>query len=530
MLKPLKMLRLILAQDAFLPASFRGGDFKPQAPLWMRGLRRVFILGSLRFTDTDHQKRREDLVTRIAALGPSYIKLGQFLSTRADMIGATLAADLAHLQDRLPPFPEAQVQATLAQSLSAYKDNPDHYFTNLSAPIAAASIAQVHQAQDPNDATKKYAVKILRPNIERILTAELKGFMRLARLCERFIPATRRLRPCASIAILQQSMAQEVDLRKEAAALSEMAENTRGDYGFRVPQVIWAASTKDVLVMEWVEAIAISDIAALRAAHHNMAALSTRLIEVFLTLALRDGFFHADMHQGNILVEADSCLVGIDLGITGRLDEKSRHFLAEILHGFITRDYRRVARVHYQAGYVPPSQIHGHTIEDFAQALRAIGEPIRDSKAADISLSHLLTQLFAVTARFDMETQPQLLLLQKTMVNVEGVARSLNPQINFWDAAEPVVRKWLEEELGFGAFIKQLQTQAPLILPQMTTILQHLHQFPAYLQTQAEKETGSASPPVSAPIAPHNTLASGGWWLLVVIVILVLLLLVMIIL
>lgn len=484
MRKPLKMLRLILAQDVFLPS-----DFAQRIPLWARLAHKVFIFGAPRFRA---DKRAVALSAAIAALGPSYIKLGQFLSTRADMIGETLAQDLSHLQDRLPPFPDKDVEAALQDALGA----PELYFTNLSAPIAAASIAQVHQAQDPHDPDKKYAVKILRPHIERTLTKELKGFMRLARFCERFIPATRRLRPCASIEILQKTMTQEVDLRMEAAALSEMAENiasdTQAHKGFRVPQIIWQASRKNVLVMEWIEGVPISDITALKKAGHDLPALSQRLIEIFLTLALRDGFFHADMHQGNILVEADGTLVGIDLGITGRLDEDSRHFLAEILYGFITRDYRRVAEVHYRAGYVPSN----NNIEDFAQALRAIGEPIRDRAAADISMAHLLAQLFAVTARFNMETQPQLLLLQKTMVNVEGVARSLYPQINFWDAAEPIVKQWLETELGLPALIKHIQTHSP-------DILYHLRHLPQYF---ASLEKMTQSPPVhSAPTTKNQT-------------------------
>ncbi len=492
-----KMLRLLLAQDAFLPPDFS------HAAWHIRTARRLFILGAPRFSTTT---RGRDLASRIAALGPSYIKLGQFLATRGDIIGEALAQDLAQLQDRLPPFSDAEVARALEDALGT----PQDYLANISAPIAAASIAQVHQAfppktaqkNAPETAVKKYAVKILRPHIERILMAELASFMSVARFCEKFVPRTRRLRPVAIVATIQHSMAQEVDLRMEAAALSEMASNiaqnntapdSNGVYAnkdvnastFRVPQVIWHASRRRVLVMEWIDGIPIAAHAQLTADGHDLKVLATRLIRVFLTLALRDGFFHADMHQGNLLVAKDGALVGIDLGITGRLDADSRRFLAEILYGFIERDYKRIAQVHFEAGYVSqptsddkdsPNMGHDNSnqIEEFAQALRAIGEPIRDRNAADISMAHLLAQLFEVTAQFNMPTQPQLLLLQKTMVNVEGVARALDPQLNFWEASAPVVEKWLKAELGAPATLRMVADTAKQTLARLRHLPQNL--------------------------------------------------------
>lgn len=420
------MGRLLLAQNALLPPDYA------TLPIWLRAIRRILIIGMPRFDTT---QRHEAFSNYIQKLGPGYIKLGQFLSTRPDIIGANAAADLQQLQDRLPPFEQKHAQATLINALG----DAASQIATLDAPIAAASIAQVHKTTLAEQPHKQIAVKILRPNIETICGRELSAMHGVAILAERFFPTVRRLRPVAAIETLEQTVALELDLRLEAAALSEMAENSQNDAGFRVPKPIWPCVARRVLTLEWVDGIAASDLDALRAHNHNLPELAVRLIRIFLTHALRDGFFHADMHQGNLLIAEDGTIVAIDLGITGRLDKASRRFLAEILYGFITRDYHKVAQVHFEAGYVPPRQSRAA----FAQALRAIGEPIRDSAAAEISMARLLTQLFEVTAQFEMETQLQLLFLQKTMVTVEGVARSFDPHFNMWDAAAPVVRKWL---------------------------------------------------------------------------------------
>ena len=439
----LSMARLLLAQDALLPP-----DFFTDAPRRVRLARRLFTLFAPRFHDDNRGRKLSD---RIRKLGPTYIKLGQFLATRPDIIGPAMAHDLTFLQDRLPPFSDKKVQHILAAELDA----PDTVISQLSAPIAAASVAQVHQAIHA-ETGEKLAVKILRPGVETRLAAELALLAKLARWAERYFPITRRLRPLDSIETLARSINGETDLRMEAAALSEMAENITGMKDFRVPSLYWEASGRRVLTMQWVDGIKASDVDALRAAGHDMSQLAVRLLQIFLTLVLRDGFFHADMHQGNLLIGEDGTIIAIDLGICGRLDNDSRRFLAEILHGFITRDYKKLAEVHIEAGYVPDH----HDVHEFAQALRSVGEPIRDRDADDISMGRVLAQLFAITEQFDMVTQPQLLLLQKTMVTVEGVARSFDPKVNIWDASEKLVGDWLRKSIGPQAVLQDMADNA----------------------------------------------------------------------
>ncbi len=461
------MARILLAQDSLLPP-----HFKTEAPPMLRAMRTILTFGAPRF---DSNERGTALSSRIAKLGPTYIKLGQFLATRPDVIGDKMAADLQHLQDKMPPFDTAQARAMLEQEIPA----ADKLISNLSEPVAAASIAQVHMADDARQPGRKLAVKFLRPHIEATLRDELLVFQSLARWLERLSPKSRRLRPVESLKTLARTMAFETDLRLEAAALSEMQENSKDDPYFTVPEVVWEATSKRILSMQWIDGIPASDLVALRAAGHNMTLLAERLIQTFLRHALHDGFFHADMHQGNLLIASDGTLVGIDLGINGRLSPDSRRFLAEILHGFIIRDYELVARVHFEAGYVP----RDNNMAEFAQALRSIGEPIRDQNAGDISMAHLLNQLFEITEQFQMQTQPQLLLLQKTMVTVEGVARSFDPDLNFWDAASPVISDWLKKQLGPEA---QLRSVRDSVLG-AGRALQRLPQTLSALETASQK-------------------------------------------
>ncbi|WP_269584406.1 2-polyprenylphenol 6-hydroxylase [Roseibium sp. Sym1] len=376
-------------------------------------------------------------------LGPSYVKLGQFLATRADVVGKDAARELASLQDRLPAFDHDEARATIAEQL----DRPvDEIFSEFGEAVAAASIAQVHPAlvRDKDGGERKVAVKVLRPGVARRFQRDLQSYYLVARLAERFHPPSRRLRPVAVVDTLAQSVAIEMDFRLEAAALSEMGENITGDPGFRVPAVDWLRTSKGVLTMEWIEGRKMSDVDGLAADGHDLEALGDAVIQSFLRHTLRDGFFHADMHQGNLFVEPDGTLVAVDFGITGRLTVRERRFLAEILFGFITRNYKRVAEVHFEAGYVPADQ----DVDMFAQAIRAIGEPIHGHDASEISMARLLTQLFEVTELFDMRTQTRLIMLQKTMVVVEGVARSLNPNLDMWRTAEPVVGSWIRDNLG----------------------------------------------------------------------------------
>ncbi|MGH6663876.1 MAG: 2-polyprenylphenol 6-hydroxylase, partial [Pseudolabrys sp.] len=382
------------------------------------------------------------LASALTKLGPTYVKLGQFLATRPDVVGVAIATDLESLQDKMAPFPQAEAEAVVA---AAFDKPLAAVYTSFGPSVAAASIAQVHRAEvEDKGARQPVAVKILRPGIERRFKSDLDAFFYAARKAENFSLEAQRLRPVEAVATLARSVAIEMDFRLEAAALSEMAENTREDSDFRVPSVDWDRTAREVLTLEWIDGTPLNDHEALRAKGFDLAALGRRVIQSFLRQALRDGFFHADMHPGNLFVDADGRLVAVDFGIMGRLGPKERRFLAEILFGFITRDYLRTAQVHFDAGYVP----RHHSVESFAQAIRAIGEPIHNRAAEDISMAKLLMLLFEVTGLFDMRTRPELLLLQKTMVVVEGVARSLDPKLDMWTTADPVVREWIERHLG----------------------------------------------------------------------------------
>jgi ubiquinone biosynthesis protein len=382
------------------------------------------------------------LATALTALGPTYVKLGQFLATRPDVVGVTMARDLESLQDKLPPFPQAEAEQTIERAF----DKPlRQVFAEFGPPVAAASIAQVHRAVVTTAMGERaVAAKVLRPGVEHRFKGDLDAFTFAAQLGERLSPEGRRLRLVEVVETLRRSVTIEMDLRLEAAALSEMADNTKADPDFRVPAVDWDRTARDVLTLEWVDGTPLNDRATLAAKGFDLVALARAVIQTFLRHALRDGFFHADMHPGNLFVDADAKLVAVDFGIMGRLGPKERRFLAEILYGFITRDYLRTAQVHFEAGYVP----RHHSVENFAQAIRAIGEPIHNRTAEEISMAKLLMLLFEVTGLFDMRTRPELLLLQKTMVVVEGVGRSLDPKLDMWSVAEPVVREWMERHLG----------------------------------------------------------------------------------
>jgi ubiquinone biosynthesis protein len=404
------------------------------------------VTAPLRKNGTEEGRNETKLSDALTSLGPSYIKLGQFLATRDDIIGRELARDLSTLQDRLPPFSQAEARAAVEEALGAPIDK---IYAEFGPPVAAASIAQVHKAKvrGKDGGLTPVAVKVLRPGIEQRFQRDLDSYFFAARMIERFHPPSRRLRPIAVVDTLAKSVAIEMDLRMEAAAISEMAQNTKTDEGFRVPTVDWSRSARRALTLEWIDGISIADREALTAAGHDVKSLGPRIVQAFLRHAMRDGFFHADMHPGNLFVDAEGRIVAVDFGIMGRLGLKERRFLAEILYGFITRNYTRVAEVHFEAGYVPRK----HSVAQFAQALRAIGEPIMDRPASEISMAQLLGQLFQYTEVFDMQTRPELLLLQKTMVVVEGVGRSLDPELNIWVVSEPVVKGWIEKEFGTGA-------------------------------------------------------------------------------
>jgi ubiquinone biosynthesis protein len=405
----------------------------------------------------------------LTALGPAYIKFGQVLSTRPDVVGDELALQLRVLQDKLPPFPTSKARAMIE---AEFEVPLDQIFSEFSEPVAAASIAQVHKARLASDG-KVVAVKVLRPKIEKAFRKDIDAFYLAARMIEMLAPATRRLRPTEVIAHFEGVVMGELDLRLETSAAAEFAARTKDDVGFAVPGVEWFLCSRRVMTLDWVDGIALGDVAAIEAAGHDRAALGERVLTLFLRHALRDGYFHADMHQGNLKVAPNGDIVALDFGIMGRIDEYTRRVYAEILFGFIRKDYRRVAEVHFEAGYVPADR----DIDEFARALRSVGEPIFGMDATRISMGRLLSYLFEVTERFGMETRTELILLQRTMVVVEGVSRTLNPHINIWKVAQPTVEEYIRENVGPRAFLRDMARTARVLarfgpkLPQLTEAL-----------------------------------------------------------
>lgn len=395
------------------------------------------------------------LVRALTVLGPAYIKFGQVLSTRPDVVGTKLANELRVLQDQLPPFSVTEAKAEVERELGI---TVDEAFSEFSEPIAAASIAQVHHAR-LRDTGEEVAVKILRPNVERAFRKDVDAFYLAATMVSLFAPGARRLRPMEVIEHFDGVVTSELDLRLESASASEFADTTQNDAGFQVPKIIWPLSGRRVMTLGWATGVSIGDVDAIEAAGLNRYDLGERVLQLFLNHALRDGFFHADMHHGNLKVAPNGDIIAYDFGIMGHIDEYTRRVYAEILFGFIQRDYKRVAKVHFEAGYVPADQDE----EEFARALRAVGEPIFGMDASQISMGRLLNYLFEVTERFGMETRTELILLQRTMVVVEGVARSLHPNINIWEVAEPVVGDYIRASIGPRAVLRDLKNTAMVL-------------------------------------------------------------------
>lgn len=433
-LRFLAVARVLARHDAL----FRVRDIGP-APAGLKALIRVATRFAPKHAGLP-QDEGERLAMALRALGPAWIKLGQMLATRPDIIGDRMARGLITLQDKLPPFAAATARAVIEDELGRPLD--EVYAEFGAEAVAAASIAQVHKAVTREGVA--VAVKVLRPHVEEEFARDLEAFAWAARFVEANLPAARRLRPVAVVETVAESVANELDLRLEAAAASELAETMAGEPGYRVPHIDWQRTSRRVMTLEWVDGIPLSDVAALDAAGHDRKRLARVIVRAFLLQAMRDGYFHADLHQGNLFVEADGTVVALDFGIMGRLDAGSRRYLAEILYGFQERDYVRVARWHFSAGYVPGDRSEAR----FAQAMRAIAEPIFDRPVREISAGRLLGQLFATTETFGMETQPQLLLLQRTMVMAEGMALHLDPKANMWALSKPVIAEWVREELA----------------------------------------------------------------------------------
>ncbi|TRD11723.1 2-polyprenylphenol 6-hydroxylase [Erythrobacter insulae] len=408
-------------------------------------------------------KRGEpDYAGAFRAIGPAAIKLGQSLATRPDLVGEEAASNLLSLQDSLPPVPfeeiKAQIEASFDQPIGALfaEIDPD--------PVGAASIAQVHKAVTTDGRT--VAVKVLRPGIREKFARDIQTYEWAAAHVEAMGGEATRLRPRLTIANFKRWSNSELDLRREAASASELAEEMSGIGGYRIPEIDWDRTNGRVLTIEWIDGVKISRTDELLARGHDLDAIAEKLVISFLTQAISAGFFHADMHQGNLFVEDDGTIVAIDFGIMGRIDRRARQWLAEILYGLTTGNYKRVAEIHFEAQYVPSY----HSVGEFATALRAVGEPMRGKPVKELSVGQMLDGLFAITRDFDMQTQPHLLLLQKTMVMVEGIATQLNENINMWDTAAPYVRSWIRDELGPEAAVAERikeDTQTLMRLPDL---------------------------------------------------------------
>lgn len=390
----------------------------------------------------------EKIVKAFYKLGPTFIKFGQILSTRSDIFGEEITADLAVLQDKIPPFKTLEAKKIIELELQRKLEDLFSEFSE--EPIAAASIAQVHKAKDKNG--KEVAVKILRPGIENAFAKNIDFLFWLAEISAKRIP--KRLKPVEIVQTIAESVYRELDLRIEAAAASEMQENFAGVKGIRIPDIDWSKTSKKVLVLDWVDGIRIDDRDALLKSGHDIEAILKTAAEAMFKQVLVDGFFHADMHPGNIFINKNGEVVVVDFGIMGRLSIKMQLFLATVLHGFMTRDYYKAAKAHFDAGIVPK----GKSVEEFAAACRAIGEPIIGLPQNEISVGRLLGQLFKVAEDFEMEVQPQLLLMQKTMMTTEGVGRKLNQSVNMWKLAEPLIIKWAKDNMGKKLFIESAIT------------------------------------------------------------------------
>ena len=415
--------------------------FKP-VPGFFKFVIFIFSIGSAKKIQNLNKSPGEKLCNSLESMGPTFIKLGQFLATRPDIIGDEIAKNLEKLQDKLPAFNTTEAKKIIKREIG------EKYYSkikNISEPIAAASIAQVHFAEINIDGSNKdLAIKILRPNIQKIFNEELDALNFLAYLIENVFKKTKRLRLVEVIFLLKQITNMEMDLRFEAAAASELRENTLNDKGIKVPKIYWNFTSKKILTLDKIEGVSIRDTLKIKSLNIDLKRLSENLIQLFLKQAVRDGFFHADMHQGNLFVDKDGNIVPVDFGIMGRLDKSNRKYLAEILFGFINRDYNKVAEMHFLAGLVPTET----SKDELTQALRSIGEPIFGQSIKDISGANLLGQLFEITEKFNMHTQTQLLLLQKTMVVVEGVARKINPETNIWEVSRPVLENWMQSVKG----------------------------------------------------------------------------------
>jgi ubiquinone biosynthesis protein len=467
--------------------ALRGIERDPNTPTPVRRLARLARFGAR----VPAQPRYADA---LQAIGPAAIKLGQTLATRPDLVGEDAARDLLRLQDQLPAIPFATVEQAIVKGLGR---PVDQLFRSIDQePIGAASIAQVHRAVTTDGRT--VAVKVLRPGVEDDFKRAIDTYQWAAAQLEAMGGEAARLRPRLTVENFRRWTARELNFTREAASASELAEAMAAEPDYVIPAIDWRRSSGKVLTTEWIDGLKLSDRAALIAAGYDTSKLARTLINAFLRQAISEGFFHADMHQGNLFAIPGDRIAAIDFGIMGRIDRRARVWLAEILYGLITGNYRRVAEIHFEAGYVPPH----HNVAEFATALRAVGEPMRGQPVKDMSIGMMLDGLFAITRDFDMVTQPHLLLLQKTMVMVEGVATGLNPDINLWETAAPFVREWIRSELGPEAKVADRLIQDVRTLAGLPELVRRIEaKFPP---------PGGEPPPL--PLARVEVLNLGNGW------------------
>ena len=464
-----------------------GIEEDPLTPPQVRRLARIARLGA-------RIPPSPDYAAALVAIGPAAIKLGQALSTRPDLVGEKAAANLSQLQDDLPPAPFAAIKRTIESSFGAPLESLFSEFEEV--PVGAASIAQVHRAVTAEG--REVAVKVLRPNIEEEFAKAIETYEWASAHVEAYGGEAERLRPRHVVAQFRQWTARELDLQREAASASELRENMVAEPGYYVPEIDWRRTARRVLTLEWLDGIKLSDRNALIDAGHDCSALARILVRAFLRQAVVDGFFHADLHHGNLFALPDGRIAAIDFGIMGRIDRRARVWLAEILYGLITGDYRRVAEIHFEAQYVPPH----HNVDEFTTALRAAGEPIRGLPVKEISVGRMLESLFSITRDFDMQTQPHLLLLQKTMVMNEGVASTLDPDINMWETAEPFISEWIRSELGPEAYYADRIVEVVRALKKIPELIDRLDQY---------YPPRGAAPP-SPPLPDIAIIERRDWW------------------
>ena len=467
--------------------ALRGIEKDPATPPEVRRVARVISFGA-------RMPKSPDYAAALQDIGPPAIKLGQTLSTRPDLIGVPAADNLSRLQDQLPPAPFAEIKRSIEQSFDAPLEKLFHSFDPV--PVGAASIAQVHRAVTTDG--RDVAVKVLRPAIEQQFAEAIDTYEWTAAQVESRGREAARLRPRLVVAQFKQWSLRELDLQREAASASELKENMIAEPGYYVPEIDWRRTARRVLTLEWLSGIKLNDRDALVDAGHDCKELAAILVRSFLHQAIVDGFFHADLHHGNLFALPDGRIAAIDFGIMGRIDRQARVWLAEILYGLITGNYRRVAEIHFEAQYVPPH----HSVQEFATALRAAGEPIRGLPVKEISVGRMLESLFSITRDFDMPTQPHLLLLQKSIVMNEGVASKLDPDINMWETAEPFLREWMRSELGPEAYYADRIVDTVRAVKKLPDLI---HRMDYYYPP-----AGGAPPPPPLPVV--EVVRPGRWW------------------